>query len=110
MLTRACFTTLAAGFCIAQLGLNDSPPELSSTTMSRPAKMMNRHGALVSVLLSTVTNCARYRRQRWLPSPSYAMRLHYAGLLLLQKARSFGLVTCFRKRQLLLLGSTRCCS
>jgi len=32
------------------------------------------------------------------------MRLHYAGLLLLQKARSFGLVTCFRKRQLLLLG------
>jgi len=48
--------------------------------------------------------CALSASTLAMPSPSYAMRLHYAGLLLLQKARSFGLVTCFRKRQLLLLG------
>jgi len=82
------FATLAAGFCIAQLGLNDSPPELSSTTMSRPAKMMKRHGNAGERSFARLPTVCVIGVNAGYASPSYAMRLHYAGLLLLQKARS----------------------
>jgi hypothetical protein len=47
------FATLAAGFCIAQLGLNDSPQEPLSITTSHPEKMTNKRvlATLASVLL-----------------------------------------------------------
>jgi hypothetical protein len=36
------FATLAAGFCVAQLGLNPPRPAPSSTTTSRPARTRRR--------------------------------------------------------------------
>ena len=47
------FATLAAGFCIAQLGLNDALPVRSSTTTSHRARMPRRRARRmpVSVLL-----------------------------------------------------------
>jgi len=72
--------------------------------------MMNRHVpvTLVSVF-RTVTNGVRYRRQRYAFSfVRDAAALRWAAVA--AEGSQFGLVTCFRKRQLLLLWSTRCCS